>query len=143
MVDVCVFLVVSESGKVRVTKGKPPLRFDEIAMRLQVVVPKRVFDSPLIQAKVVVDEALAALPEIAPEVVLNTAAAIEQATGMKVELKVLPAEPPRPCEPVPASPCASCAVEDCDPVEDPCDERKAWSSHLPVLSETPLTESPE
>lgn len=86
------YLVVSSRGKTRATKYVPSLNFDEIAIRLCISIPKKLFERPLIQATVKVSEDAIAPREIVPEVLVNTAALIEQRTGMRVELRVVPPE---------------------------------------------------
>lgn len=85
-------LIVSSKGKVRVTKGKPALEFDEVAILLGVQLPEALFKRPLIRANVIVDSSAVPVATITPDVVLSTAQLIEQATGMRVELKVIPPE---------------------------------------------------
>ena len=86
------YLIVSSTGKVRTVKSKPALESDEIAIRLGIQLPERLFKRPLLSANVIVDSAAVRPVEISPDVLINTADLIEQQTGLKVELTVMDTE---------------------------------------------------
>ena len=86
------YMIINSKGRVRTTKHKPDLQYDEVAVRLAFALPEIMFARPLLQAKVSVSEAAVAPREISPEVVINTAELIEQQLGMKVQLVVMPPE---------------------------------------------------
>jgi hypothetical protein len=86
------YLVISAGGTVRAVKNAPGLRWDEVAIHMELEVPNAMFHRPLIEGKIIIDENAIAPREISPQVLINTAAEIERQTGMKVELKILPAE---------------------------------------------------
>jgi hypothetical protein len=98
------WLVINQYRAPRFVKNKPTLQADEIAIYLDVRLPDALFVKPTLQATVTVkDEAVT--PEIlTPDIVVNTAAAIEKATGMKVEIRVVPQEkavvPPKDTSPL-------------------------------------------
>lgn len=80
------YLIVNSKGQVRVNKSKPSLDSNEVAIHLGIQLPEALFKRPLLDAKVIVGSEAVAPVEISPDVIVNTAAAIEQQTGMKVEL---------------------------------------------------------
>jgi hypothetical protein len=84
------------SGRVscRITKGKPSLAMDEVAIHLNLELPNSLFSKPLIEGKIVVDEKAVTPTQLSPEILITTAQEIEKQTGMKVELKVIEAEKP-------------------------------------------------
>lgn len=84
------YLIISSTGRVRFTKNPPGLKANEVAMQLRVVLPYSLFERPLIHATVSVDPESVRPREISPEIIINTAQLIEQQTGCKVELSVMP-----------------------------------------------------
>jgi len=82
-------LIISSTGKVRVTKTKPALEWNEIAINLGISLPERLFKRPLLSANVIVGDEAVLPVEISPEILINTARLIEQQTGLKVELNVM------------------------------------------------------
>jgi len=83
------YLIVSNTGKVRVTKTKPALEWNEIAINLSISLPDLLFKRPLLNANVIVGDDAVRPVEISPEILINTAQLIEQQTGLKVELSVV------------------------------------------------------
>ena len=83
------YLIVSNTGKVRVTKTKPALEWNEIAINMLVSLPDLLFKRPLLSANVVVGDGAVSPVEISSEILINTAQLIEQQTGLKVELSVV------------------------------------------------------
>ena len=73
-----------------VRKTKPDLAFNEIACRLQLDIPKELFERPQIEANLKIEN----IPNTAynPDIIINTKELIEQQTGAKIEFKVLNAE---------------------------------------------------
>lgn len=94
--EVNIYVIVSETGRVRTSKNPPRLNKDEIPIRLRLSIPRKMFERPLIQATVKVDEAAIIPKEISPEILISTADLIEQQTGMKVELTVIQPEKKEP-----------------------------------------------
>ena len=87
------YLIVNEHGRARITKSRPSLAMDEIAIRLELVLPNSLFKKPLIEGIIVVDEKAVTPLNLTPEILINTAQMIEQSTGMKIQLSVV--EPQR------------------------------------------------
>jgi hypothetical protein len=83
------FLVVNDGGSVRTTKGRPDLKWNEIAIHLNLQLPQQLFQKPQIQASITVDESKVAPTLIDVETANNVKEAIEAATGMEVKLEVL------------------------------------------------------
>lgn len=86
--DVECYLIVSARGAVRVTKGAPDLKWDEIAVKVKLKLPRGMFTKPTIEAVVTVPDSAAKPPTIEADVIENVGEAIRLATGMHVELIV-------------------------------------------------------
>jgi len=84
------WLIIPKYGVLRFRKSKPTLRADEVAIYLDIRLPDALYVKPTLQATVTIkDEAVT--PEIlTPDIVITTAEMIEKATGMKVEIRVVP-----------------------------------------------------
>ena len=95
MISNC-YLIVSSKGKVRVTKTRPGLDWNEIAINLSISLPEMLFKRPLLSANVIVGDEAVSPVEISPEILINTAELIAQQTGLKVELTVVEAGGERP-----------------------------------------------
>jgi len=80
------WLVVNKNGVKSVRKQKPSLDWDEVAVKLNIDVPKELFERPTLEASIVVSE----IPNNAyhPEVILDTVDLIEQQTGAKINFTV-------------------------------------------------------
>ncbi len=88
------WLIIPKFGNPRFRMSKPDLKWDEVAIYIDVELPEALFVRPTLQATVVVKDEAVTPQVLTPDVVVNTAEAIERATGMKVELRVVP--PPEP-----------------------------------------------
>ena len=80
------WLVVNKNGVKSVRKQKPSLDWDEVAVKLNIEVPKELFERPTLEATLVVNE----IPNNAyhPDVILDTVDLIEQQTGAKINFTV-------------------------------------------------------
>lgn len=82
------FLTVNSNGSVRVTKGRPSVDYDEVAIGLQLELPRALFEKPQLSARLVIPEGAVLPAELPVEVVANVREALEQASGMQVRLTV-------------------------------------------------------
>ena len=82
------WLIVNPNGVKSVRKSRPYLEWNEIAIKVNIDVPKELFERPTLEANIKVDE----LPNNAykPEIVLDTVDLIEQQTGAKINFTVVP-----------------------------------------------------
>ena len=81
------WLIIDKNGIKGTRKTKPDLRWNEIAVRINMEIPKELFERPTIEATLKIDD----VPNNAykPDLIINTAELIEQQTGAKIEFKVL------------------------------------------------------
>jgi hypothetical protein len=84
------YLVIRKTGMVRFVKNCPGLDWNEISMKINMVVPDALFRKPTLSAKIVVPEDAATLTEIPAEVIESCKEAIQTATGMKVIVELVP-----------------------------------------------------
>ncbi len=84
------WLIINKNGIKGVRKTKPDLAYNEIACKIQLDVPKELFERPQIEAILKIDN----IPNNAcnPEIIVNTKDLIEQQTGAKIDFKILPIE---------------------------------------------------
>lgn len=84
------WLIINKNGIKSVRKTKPPLEYNEIAIKINLDIPKELFERPSIEATLKVDE----VPNVAckPDLIINTKELIEQQTGAKIEFRVLTTE---------------------------------------------------
>lgn len=82
------WLVINKNGVKAVRKSKPALDWDEIAVKINIDVPKELFQRPTLEATLTVKD----IPNNAymPDVVLDTVDLIEQQTGAKINFTVSP-----------------------------------------------------
>jgi len=81
------WLTINNRGSVRLTKNKPSLNWNEISMKLQMVIPNELFSRPLIEARLEIKDVL---PNVFnPELIVNTKELIEQQTGAKIDFTVV------------------------------------------------------
>lgn len=82
------WLIVNPNGVKSVRKTKPYLEWNEVAIKVNIDVPKELFERPSLEATIVVDE----LPNNAyqPKIVIDTVDLIEQQTGAKINFTVVP-----------------------------------------------------
>ena len=85
------WLIIDRDGIKATRKTKPPLDWDEIAIKVNLEVPNELFQRPTIEATVTVTD----VPNNAyePEIIINTKELIEQQTGAKINFKVIQDEP--------------------------------------------------
>jgi hypothetical protein len=84
------WLIVNPNGVKSVRKTRPYLEWNEIAIKVNIDVPKELFERPSLEATIKVDE----LPNNAyqPDIIIDTVDLIEQQTGAKINFKVLPTD---------------------------------------------------
>lgn len=83
------YLIIGKSGVRGTRKTKPPLKWDEISLKVNLDLPDILFQRPLIEAKITVDKEMVLPETINPEIVINTKELIEQSTGCKIDFKVI------------------------------------------------------
>jgi hypothetical protein len=88
------WLVINKRGIKAVRKTRPALEWDEIAVKINLEIPKELFDRPTIEATLEVKD----VPNNAyhPDIVVNTAELIEQQTGAKINFTVVQATEEEP-----------------------------------------------
>lgn len=81
------WLIINKNGIKGVRRTKPDLAYNEIAVKINLDIPKELFERPTIEATLKIDD----VPDNAykPDLIINTAEFIEQQTGAKIEFKVL------------------------------------------------------
>lgn len=84
------WLIINKNGIKAVRKTKPDLAFNEITCRLQLDIPKELFERPQIEANLKIENIQNTAYN--PDIIINTKELIEQQTGAKIEFKVLNAE---------------------------------------------------
>lgn len=80
------YLIVSESGKVRTTKSKPDLKWDEIVIHQRLDLPDKLFQKPQLNAEITVTDKMVEPKVITPDMQDNIKQAIESAAGVEVRL---------------------------------------------------------
>lgn len=82
------WLIINKNGVKGVRKTRPALEWDEIAIKINLEIPKELFERPTIEATLEVKD----VPNNAyrPDIVVNTAELIEQQTGAKINFTVQP-----------------------------------------------------
>lgn len=81
------WLIINKNGIKGVRKTKPDLAYNEIAIKINMELPKELFERPTIEANLKITD----VPNIAynPDIIINTKELIEQQTGAKIEFKIL------------------------------------------------------
>lgn len=84
------WLIINKNGIKGVRKTKPDLAYNEIAVRINLDIPKELFERPQIEATIKIEE----VPNnvYKPDLIINTKDLIEQQTGAKIDFKILPIE---------------------------------------------------
>lgn len=84
------WLIIDKNGIKGTRKTKPDLKWNEIAVKINLEIPKELFERPSIEATIKIDE----VPNVAykPDLIINTKDLIEQQTGAKIDFKILPIE---------------------------------------------------
>ncbi len=83
------WLIVNSRGSVRVRTTKPAMKWNEIALLLEVNLPDALFRRPRLEAKVTIPEEAAGTETINANVVENVREAIESATGLNFDISVI------------------------------------------------------
>ena len=86
------YLIIGRTGIRGVRKTRPGLKWDEVAMKINLDIPDVLFQRPHIEAKIIVDPEKIQPNQINPDLILNTKDLIEQQTGAKIDFKVIPME---------------------------------------------------
>lgn len=84
------WLIINKNGIKAVRRTKPALEYNEIAVKINLEIPKELFERPTIEATLKIND----VPNNAynPDLIINTKDLIEQQTGAKIEFRVLPTE---------------------------------------------------
>lgn len=84
------WLILDKNGIKGVRKTKPGLAYNEIAIKINLDIPKELFERPQIEANLIINN----IPNNAynPELIINTKELIEQQTGAKIDFRILPIE---------------------------------------------------
>lgn len=85
--NVTCYLTINERGSVRATKSPPSTEWDEVTIRLDVVLPSGIFTRPTFAASVTLPDAPA--PIIPAEVIDRIEGTIKRETGIVVELQIV------------------------------------------------------
>jgi hypothetical protein len=80
------FLIVNKKGSCRTTKTRPDLKWDEIAIQMNIELPDMLFKKPQLSANIIVPEKSVSQKEIDVEMTDNIKQAIETAAGMEVKI---------------------------------------------------------
>ena len=83
------WLVISKSGRCKITVGQPALDWDEISIRLNLSIPNELFKKPTLEAEIKIDEKSIQAPLIEPVVIDNIEKMIHEHTGIEVKLSIL------------------------------------------------------
>ena len=83
------YLIIGKTGIRGVRKTRPDLKWDEVAMKINLDIPDALFQRPHIEAKITVDPDKIQPNQINPELILNTKDLIEQQTGAKIDFRVI------------------------------------------------------
>ncbi|MBV2138546.1 MAG: hypothetical protein KUF79_17200 [Candidatus Thiodiazotropha sp. (ex Ctena orbiculata)] len=86
------WLTVNNRGGCRLTKGKPSLDWNEVAIFLEIELPDALFDKPRLEAKITIPDEAAVSGVIDSAVAENVQEAIEQATGLTFSVAVVDPE---------------------------------------------------
>ena len=83
------WLTISNKGVCRLTKAKPKLDQNEVAIFLEIELPDALFNKPRLEAKITVPDEAAVSGVIESVVAENVQEAIEQATGLTFSVAVV------------------------------------------------------
>lgn len=85
------FLVVNDGdgGSVRTVKSRPDLKWNEIALHINLELPQKLFQKPQLNTSIIVSDEQISPTEIDVETSDNIKQAIESATGLEVRLEIL------------------------------------------------------
>lgn len=76
----------------RITKNKPSLDYDEVAVKVELEIPDAMFEKPALEAKIVIPKEAVLSPVISADVINNVEDIILQNTGFEVKLQVIEKE---------------------------------------------------
>lgn len=84
------WLIIDKNGIKGTRKTKLDLKWNEIAVKINLDIPKELFERPQIEATLKIGH----IPNNAyrPDLIINTKNLIEQQTGAKIDFKILPIE---------------------------------------------------
>lgn len=83
------YLIVNDGGSVRAVKNRPDLKWNEVALSINLQLPQQLFQKPQLNASIIVDEKQVAPTIIDVETADNIKQAIESAAGMEVKLEII------------------------------------------------------
>lgn len=83
------WLTINSKGVCRLTKAKPRLACNEVAILLYIELPDALFDKPRLEAKITVPDEAAVSGVVNSAVAENVQEAIEQATGLTFSVAVV------------------------------------------------------
>lgn len=86
------YLCIDGNGRCRITVDPPRLAADEIAMRLELALPRALFKRPMLAAKVEIPQSAVTPVRIETDVVNGIADAIKNATGLTAHIRVVEPE---------------------------------------------------
>lgn len=86
------WLVVSNTGAVRTTATQPAVQPWEVAIRIDITLPKMLFARPTLAATIDIPADAAPPPEITAETVGDIRDAVLAATGMELRIEVISSE---------------------------------------------------
>jgi hypothetical protein len=80
------YLVVNKKGTTRTCKQKPGLDWDEISVKIDLVLPDTLFTKPQLSAKIDVPESDIKQHDISIDVIDNIKESIQQHTGLPIKI---------------------------------------------------------
>lgn len=83
------YLIIKKNGSTRVTKQPPAIEWDEVFMLLNIELPDKIFDRPLLQANITIDDKQVQPMVITAETISDVEKVIEERTGFEVKLEVI------------------------------------------------------
>lgn len=83
------YLTVNSRGSARFTKTRCGLAWDELSIKINMNVPDKLFERPLIEANIEISKDIVPKPQ-PTEIILNTKELIEESTGAKIEFVIKP-----------------------------------------------------
>jgi len=85
------YLTINNKGSAKFTKNRCNMNWNEISMKLNMDIPDKLFERPLIEANIDIDESI--IPKPQPiETIINTKELIEQSTGAKIDFRIITPE---------------------------------------------------
>lgn len=83
------YLVISKRKTVRTTMNPPQLGWAELAIKVKLDIPDKLFVMPALQADITIPEDAVKTRIMTPEVTNNIKEALEGVTGMEIKLTVI------------------------------------------------------